>query len=237
MEASVGAAVRRATAALRRASAADLVVAQPRWTATLATRALAGVRFEVATRRQAVALTFDDGPHGVVTPALLDVLAAHDATATFFIVGDHVAGNETVVRRIVDDGHELGAHGMNATADVTVTRAAFERELLACVDTLQPWGPVRYFRPASGWIRPDQLAVARRHGLTCALGSITLARDPITAPRRAARLLDRRVRSGAILVLHEGASERANVVECVDMLLSMMRDRGYAALALRELDS
>ncbi|HEX6256621.1 MAG TPA: polysaccharide deacetylase family protein [Euzebyales bacterium] len=214
-----------------------MAVAQPRWTTTLATRALANVRFEVSTRRRAVALTFDDGPHGAVTPALLDVLAGHDATATFFVIGGHVVGNETVVRRIVDDGHELGAHGMNAAPDVMVTRAGFERELLACVDTLAPWGRIRYFRPASGWIRPDQLAVARRHGLTCALGSITLARDPITAPDRAARLLDRRVRPGAILVLHEGAAERANVVECVDVLLSRLRTRGYTAVALCELDS
>jgi peptidoglycan/xylan/chitin deacetylase (PgdA/CDA1 family) len=229
-------AVRRATAALRRAGAADIAVAQPRWTAALATRALASVRFEISTQRRAVALTFDDGPHGAVTPALLDVLGSHDATATFFVMGDNVVGNEAVVRRIVAEGHELGAHGMDATPDVTVTRAAFERELLAAVETLAPWGPIRYFRPASGWIRPDQLAVARRLGLTCALGSITLARDPITAPDRAARLLDRRMRPGAILVLHEGAAARANVVDCVDALLSMMRTRGYAAVALHELD-
>jgi peptidoglycan/xylan/chitin deacetylase (PgdA/CDA1 family) len=237
MAGSVESAVRRAATALRRVGSADVAVAQPRWAATLATGLLANVRFEVSTHRRAIALTFDDGPHGAVTPALLDVLASHGATATFFVIGDHVEGNEAVVRRIVDDGHELGAHGMNATPDVGVTRKAFERELLTCVDTLEPWGPVRYFRPASGWIRPDQLAVARRHDLTCALGSITLARDPITAPDRAAQLLDRRVRPGAIVVLHEGAAARANVTECVDVLLTRMRTRGYAAVALRELDS
>jgi peptidoglycan/xylan/chitin deacetylase (PgdA/CDA1 family) len=57
-----------------------------------------------------VALTYDDGP-SKWTPALLDVLAEHEARATFFVLGQHIAGHENTIRRIVEDGHGLGLHG------------------------------------------------------------------------------------------------------------------------------
>ena len=57
-----------------------------------------------------VALTFDDGPHPEQTPKVLDVLEKYGAKGTFFVIGKNIAGNEAVVRRILDDGHEIGNH-------------------------------------------------------------------------------------------------------------------------------
>jgi peptidoglycan-N-acetylglucosamine deacetylase len=57
-----------------------------------------------------VALTFDDGPDPVFTPQVLDVLAAHGALATFFLVGRRAAQHPEVVRRIAADGHGVGSH-------------------------------------------------------------------------------------------------------------------------------
>ncbi|MDX6474700.1 MAG: hypothetical protein QOH95_211, partial [Gaiellaceae bacterium] len=58
-----------------------------------------------------VALTFDDGPHPEGTPAVLDTLARHGASATFFLVGEQVARDPSLAREIVDAGHEVAAHG------------------------------------------------------------------------------------------------------------------------------
>lgn len=57
-----------------------------------------------------VALTFDDGP-GPSTPAILDALAACSAKATFFVLGRQVETHPDLVRRMVDEGHELACHG------------------------------------------------------------------------------------------------------------------------------
>lgn len=57
-----------------------------------------------------MALTFDDGPNAEVTPRVLDILAAHNVKATFFLIGERVPGNERLVRRIHQDGHEIGNH-------------------------------------------------------------------------------------------------------------------------------
>ncbi|MCY7353513.1 MAG: polysaccharide deacetylase family protein [Lysobacter sp.] len=60
--------------------------------------------------RRALYLSFDDGPHPEHTLPLLDLLAAHDARATFFLVGNRVEQHGAVVARIVQAGHTLGNH-------------------------------------------------------------------------------------------------------------------------------
>ncbi|TDD79488.1 bi-functional transferase/deacetylase, partial [Actinomadura darangshiensis] len=57
-----------------------------------------------------IALTFDDGPDPEWTPRLLDVLRRHNAHATFFTIGAHVAENPSLTRRMLRDGHEIGSH-------------------------------------------------------------------------------------------------------------------------------
>lgn len=57
-----------------------------------------------------IAITFDDGPHSVYTAQLLDGLAQRNVKATFFIVGERIAGNEELVRRMYDEGHLIGNH-------------------------------------------------------------------------------------------------------------------------------
>jgi peptidoglycan/xylan/chitin deacetylase (PgdA/CDA1 family) len=57
-----------------------------------------------------IAMTFDDGPHGVNTPRLLDMLKQRGIKATFFMCGECVAQFPQIVKRIVDEGHEIGNH-------------------------------------------------------------------------------------------------------------------------------
>src|SRR5215211_3476114 len=72
----------------------------------LLSRRFPDVLFQQANAGPLVALTFDDSPHSMSTPRILDVLAAHDTRATFFMIGEHIVGNEEVVRRLVNEGHE-----------------------------------------------------------------------------------------------------------------------------------
>jgi len=59
----------------------------------------------------AVAVTFDDGPHPEGTPAMLEVLAANNAKATFFMVGEQVLRSPALAREVVDAGHAVAIHG------------------------------------------------------------------------------------------------------------------------------
>jgi len=55
-----------------------------------------------------IAMTFDDGPHPVLTPQLLDMLKARGIRATFFLIGQNAAEYPDIVRRIAAEGHEIG---------------------------------------------------------------------------------------------------------------------------------
>ena len=57
-----------------------------------------------------LALTFDDGPDAEATPALLDLLAAHDARATFFPIAPRAARHPGLIRRMLAEGHTVGVH-------------------------------------------------------------------------------------------------------------------------------
>lgn len=57
-----------------------------------------------------IALTFDDGPNAEVTPKVLDILESEQVAASFFLVGRNVVGNEKLVKRMADDGFEIGNH-------------------------------------------------------------------------------------------------------------------------------
>lgn len=60
--------------------------------------------------KKLVALTFDDGPNSTSTPRVLDILAKYQIKATFFMLGNMVETNQSVVKRISDEGHEIGNH-------------------------------------------------------------------------------------------------------------------------------
>ncbi len=62
------------------------------------------------TENPILALTFDDGPHPVYTPQLLDGLKERGIKASFFLMGKNIAGNEDLVRRMYEEGHLIGNH-------------------------------------------------------------------------------------------------------------------------------
>ena len=57
-----------------------------------------------------IALTFDDGPHGIYTRQLLDGLAERDVQVSFFLLGENIKGNEELIRRMEEAGHLIGNH-------------------------------------------------------------------------------------------------------------------------------
>src|SRR4051812_31759577 len=142
-----------------------------RWVARLPT----GVLFAVPTTAQQVALTFDDGPHPDLTPALQEVLARHGATATFFLLGSQAAREPQLVADLVRAGHEVANHLWEDRASVLLPAGEYRRHLTATDVVLRRAGArPEFVRPGSGWIRPGMLHTARRYGYRTALGSIAV---------------------------------------------------------------
>jgi peptidoglycan/xylan/chitin deacetylase (PgdA/CDA1 family) len=193
------------------------------------------VLFERANVGPLVALSFDDSPHPTLTPRILDVLAEHDAHATFFVIGEHVAGNEEIVRRLVDEGHELGNHMMSDAASAGLPAVEFERQLLQTHALLTRFGPVRWFRPGHTWFNRRMLDQIHRHDYRCAMAS-TYALEflPVSAPYAARHIL-LNVRPGGVIILHDGAAGQERTVGVLQRILPALRRRGYQVVTISDL--
>jgi peptidoglycan-N-acetylglucosamine deacetylase len=193
------------------------------------------VLFEQANAGPLVALTFDDSPHATLTPRILDVLDAHDARATFFVIGEHVAGNEDIVRRLIDEGHELGNHMMSDAPSARLSSAEFERQLLQTHEVLAAFGPVRWFRPGHTWFNRRMLDQLHRHGYRCAMASVYgFEFLPISAPYAAQQIL-LTVRPGGVIILHDAAADQDRTVAVLERILPALHRRGYRVVTVSKL--
>ena len=107
-----------------------------------------------AKERKALVLTFDDGPGGSLTPAILNVLAEGRAKATFFLLGRNIAGREAIVRRIAEQGHEICSHGYDHLHSWKVSPLRSLSDIKrgwAAIDAALETGRQKYpFRPPNG---------------------------------------------------------------------------------------
>jgi peptidoglycan/xylan/chitin deacetylase (PgdA/CDA1 family) len=188
------------------------------------------------TSRPDVALTIDDGPAPETTPQLLSILAAHDARATFFLIGERSMRHRNLVADIAAAGHELGNHLMRDEPSALLGREEFEAQLHAVHDLLSAYDTVTTFRPGSGWFTPGMLRVAGRFGYRCALGSPGLVAKVYREPADLGERLARRSRPGSVIVLHEGTLDRTPVAEVVDALLRALPRAGLRARSLRDVE-
>lgn len=126
-------------------------------------------------QRHTVALTYDDGPSPRNTSPLLDLLAEHNVTATFFMIGEHVRKHTDVARRVVAAGHVVGNHTAMHPNLARKSPARARQEIVTCQKTIEDAlgvSPV-LFRPPYGARRPDTLRTARDLGLTPVMWNVT----------------------------------------------------------------
>jgi peptidoglycan/xylan/chitin deacetylase (PgdA/CDA1 family) len=182
-----------------------------------------------------IALTIDDAPDLESTPRILAALRAHDAHATFFVIGGQVPGSEALIRQIVEDGHEIGNHMARDEKSVDLDPDEFERRLLLTQAELSRFAPVRWFRPGSGYYSEAMLDVLDRHGLRCALGTVY----PLDAQIRWGWLvrswIDWRAEPGAVVILHDRGRRGLRTASTLDRVLPRLREEGYRTVTLSAL--
>ena len=164
-----------ALAGLALPAAALYALTLPRWLVAAASAAHPDVIFRVSLRRRRlVALTLDDAP-GELTPQLLELLEAHGARATFFIIAEAAARHPQHLADIAAAGHELGNHMAADEPSWRLSPREFARQVADVEELLARHRPAttarRWFRPGHGVFRPHMLATLRAHGLTGVLGS------------------------------------------------------------------
>jgi peptidoglycan/xylan/chitin deacetylase (PgdA/CDA1 family) len=188
-----------------------------------------------------VALTFDDGPHPEGTPAVLEQLAALGWTATFFMLGTEVRRHPDVAAAVVAAGHEVAVHGdehRNHLARGPAWVAADLDRATAAITGATAVHP-RWFRPPYGVLTGGTLRAARRRSLTPVLWTAWGRDWEPSTPERVLGHLRPGLRSGATLLLHDGAGTGAPdawraTAAALPLLATELARRGLSTRPLRD---
>ena len=195
-----------------------------------------------------VALTFDDGPNGRCTEAVLDVLREAGAPATFFVLGMNVATarNDALLARMVREGHTIGVHSERhsvrrlfwrdlTTEDLRATRRAVEDALSRAGVPDPP--AITLFRPPFGFLTVAAARSATDAGFSIVEWTVSVRDwDPGRSATDVAEAIMARVRPGDVIVLHDGNAahqrsleqcrDRRNVADAVRILIPALAARG-----------
>lgn len=191
------------------------------------------------TQERAVWLTIDDGPSND-TPAMLDLLDAHGARATFFVVGERAAAHPGLIREIARRGHGLGNHSASHPASHfwALGPRRMRDEITRCQDILRSTAgtaPI-WFRAVVGMANPFVAAPLRDLGLArvawSARGYDGVAGDVTQVVAR----IERDLAPGAIVLLHEGAAHGRNI-DMLRALLARLDASGYRAVLPEQLST
>jgi peptidoglycan/xylan/chitin deacetylase (PgdA/CDA1 family) len=157
----------------------------------------------VVTEQPVIALTFDDGPDPVYTPCLLDILAAHRAHATFFMIGARAERYPELVARAAAEGHAIGNHSWDHPSFLFVSREERREQVQACAGAISPFG-ARLFRPPYGHLDLESWLDIEQMDYRAVTWKIEPGDcDDKPAPAIAEGVIAN-VQPGAIVLLHDG---------------------------------
>ncbi|HEX6466154.1 MAG TPA: glycosyltransferase, partial [Terriglobales bacterium] len=199
------------------------------------------------TKKNQVAITFDDGPDPAYTPKILDILKQKNAKATFFLIGLPAQNNAGLMKRIYDEGHEIGNHTLTHPDISEISRLRMETELNVTERLFASKLGVKplFFRaPYSIDQEPDTADEVRPLEEVQDMGYITIGdkidpNDWETVPRRTGQQIADDVFSqlghGNIILLHDGGGNRSETVKALPLIIDGVRSRGYEIVAVSDL--
>ncbi|GAA2603353.1 hypothetical protein GCM10010411_41750 [Actinomadura fulvescens] len=181
-------------------------------------------------KAKCVALTFDDGP-GEHTPQLLDDLKNAGADATFFMLGQNIQGNEALLKRMVQEGHEVANHSWSHPDLTGLSSSAVRWEVERTNKAIQAASGVRptMFRPPYG-------STDERVGRAVAMPQIMWSVDSLDWQHHSVstnvRIGTREPRSGGIVLYHDIHKE---TVDAIPQVLSNLKRRGFTFVTVSQL--
>lgn len=185
-----------------------------------------------------IALTFDDGPHVVETPLLLDLLDQYGLKATFFQIGSRAAANPYLSRLVLDAGHQIGLHGYEHQSfllkneHTLLAELAKAQQILADATGRDP-KTFNAVRPPFGHFTPTILGALLGAGYLPVMWGLVPFHWLQTTDMTISQVQGG-VGNGTILVLHEGLPGPA-VTKLTASVLPYLVDEGYHFLTINEM--
>ncbi len=194
-------------------------------------------RYAPVRSGRVVALTFDDGPWPGQTEEILEILAAEDVKATFFMLGAQAQAHPELARRVAEEGHELGNHTLgHATLSRVkpgVVRGQIkngQREIQKATGASPSW-----FRPPGGHMSSVVSSECERYSLKVAMWTVD-PQDwrPSEAKQLKKDILDH-TKPGGVILLHDGGGDRSVTIEALGPTIRALKKRGFGFVTMSEL--
>jgi len=182
-----------------------------------------------------IALSFDDGPNHEFTPQVLSTLAQYNASATFFIIGKNIQGNENILKQIDAAGHGIGNHSHSHSFFIDFKSVqGFKDELNQTTESVFKiiGKRMKLFRPPYGVTTPN-LAKASNGLNYNIIGWTIRSFDTTGVP---AHIITRRVQTqikpGVIILFHDTSDKTIQVLK---QTLNFAKENGYKIVSVEQL--
>src|SRR5438309_440201 len=202
------------------------------------------VRDQKAGGEHQVAITFDDGPDPRWTPKILDILKAANVKATFFVVGVNAERYPDLVRRIVNEGHEIGNHTYYHPNLALCWPEHIRLELNATqllLETITGRATTLFRPPYASDTGPTQLSELAPLKIAEDLNYLVVLEniDPQDWAKPGADIILRRIKQqrhdGSVILLHDAGGDRSQTVEALPRILDWLHTRGDTVVPLSTL--
>lgn len=182
-----------------------------------------------------VALTFDDGPHPVYTPQVLDILKKYNAKAGFFLIGKNVRQNPHLTERIIKEGHTIGNHSFTHSKTIDFKdKKGWLKELEETDSEIQKitGNRPRFFRPPYGVTTPHLGSAIEKSG-HLVIGWDVRSFDTTTKnPQALAEKVIKKTKNGSIILLHD---RHEMIVPILEQLLPELARKNFTFVAVNDL--
>lgn len=184
--------------------------------------------------RKEVALTFDDGPHPVLTLQLLDILRAHRVKATFFVLGERVKLYPWTLQRIVDEGHEIGNHSYSHRSFLHLSPDSIRQEIDQTQEIIKftvGFEPL-LFRPPYGSYRESTRELCTEDHLEMVLWSVDSEDWKLRDPDMVYHEIMSQVRNGSIILCHD---IHPTTIQAMSRVIESLQEDGYEFKTVSEI--
>ena len=187
------------------------------------------------TSEKVIALSFDDGPNREYTPQVLSILTQYDASATFFVIGKNIQGNEVLLKQIDSDGHSIGNHSYTHSFFIDFKNLkGFKNELNQTAESVFKiiGKRMKLFRPPYGVTTPNLAQASKELNYSIIGWSIrSFDTTPISA-QTITRCIQTQIKPGAIILLHDSSDK---TIQILKQTLNFAKQNGYKIVAVEEL--
>lgn len=188
-----------------------------------------GAKYVGDTTKKVVYLTFDEGYENGYTPLILDSLLKQNVKAIFFITGPYLKEHEDLVKRMVDEGHEVGNHTVHHPSLPSIGDKEVENELTTLSNSFkEKFGKdMKFLRPPKGEYSERTLYISNNLGYCNLFWSFAYDdwyKDKQRGTEYALNIVDKNLHNGAVLLLHAVSKDNANAMEGI---ITNARSKGY----------